>query len=50
MSFHNWVLFGLILVFVLRINVASKYGINFCVCNSENTVLGKNSAWGVEYQ
>ena len=50
MSFHNWVLFGLSIVFVLRINETSKYGIKFCVCNSENTVFAKDSAWGIEYQ
>ena len=50
MSFHNWVLLDHFIVFVLRINGSSKYGIKFCVCNRENTVLGKNSAWGIEYQ
>jgi hypothetical protein len=39
-----------VIVFVLRINESSKYGIKFCVCNSENTGFAKDSAWGIEYQ
>ena len=44
MSFHNWVLLDYVIVFVLRINESSKYGIKFCVCNRENTVFTKDSA------
>ncbi len=44
MFFHIGYFLDHFIVFILRINGSSKYGINFCLCNSENTVLGKKTA------